>query len=581
MKKIVIICLSFILVTGCQNMLDEENHSKLTPEFFSTKQGFLSGLVAAYAGLREVYGPEDGLHGLTNTGTDEFRTANGNRSTTVANYTSQFTPANEYPNKLWNVCYRYINTCSGLVDFGAGMEGIAEAEKSKMIAEAKFLRAQYYFLLVQTFGDVTLNKTFQNEPATSAARHNMLDVYDFIIQDLTEAKASMSPSPKQNNELPGKASAAAARHLLAKVYLTLGWVHNKNILNDPHTPYYDPAKAQQYFELAYTEATSLITDAPALGLGLLENFSDVHKPKNENNAEVLLSVQYAFDKVYGSEHQLNHLFVTGYTAWTGGVRNLNDGRPFVWYRGTPWLYNVAFADKTNDSRYVSTFQTVWYATNTVNNTNFTVKEGATSATLTAQLTTVGDTSVYMPGYNMTIAEMTEKSQNRGAGKNRIWIYTPENYANIIFPTMKKYLDPNRVAPNDHSTRPIIIYRLADTYLMAGEAAFLTGKLSESVDLINAVRMRAGFTGKKDNMKITTGDLSMDFILAERSRELCAEHLRWFDLVRTGTLLDRVRAFDDVEAFKNIQWFHTLRPIPQNQINRTITGDPYPQNPGWQ
>jgi len=57
-------------------------------------------------------------------------------------------------------------------------------------------------------------------------------------------------------------------------------------------------------------------------------------------------------------------------------------------------------------------------------------------------------------------------------------------------------------------------------------------------------------------------------------------VRWFDLVRTGTLLERVQAYDDVEAFKNIQWFHTLRPIPLNQINRTITGDPYPQNPGW-
>jgi hypothetical protein len=573
-------CLLLMVVTGCEDKLMEENHSKLTPEFFATKQGFLSGLVAAYAGMRDIYGPEDGLHGLTNVGTDEFRTANGNRSTNVTNYTSQFTPGNEYPNKLWNTCYRHINTTSGLIHFGSTITDVAEEEKNRMIAEAKFLRAQYYFLLVQTFGDVTLNKTFQDKPVTSATRDNMLDVYEFIIQDLTEAKTGLMPSPKQNNVLPGKATAAAARHLLAKVYLTLGWVHNKNNPEDPHAPYYNTAEAQKNFELAYKEADTLITKAPSLGLGLLDNFADVHKAKNEDNKEVLYSVQYMLDKVYGSEHQLNHLFVTGYTAWTGGLRNLNDGRPYVWYRGTPWLYNVAFADKTNDSRYVSTFQTVWYGTNTVGSTKYTVKNGTQSTTLSAQVTTLGDTAVYMPGYNLSIAEITAMSQNRGAGKNKLWIYTPENYTSIIFPTMKKYLDPNRVAPNDPSTRPIIVHRLADTYLVAAEAAFLTNKLTEAVDLINVVRMRAGFAGKKEDMKISTSDLSMGFILAERSRELCGEHVRWFDLARTGTLVDRVRAYDDVEAFKNIKWYHTLRPIPLNQINRTITGEPYPQNPGW-
>jgi starch-binding outer membrane protein, SusD/RagB family len=583
-KYIIALSLTFVFLQGCEDRLEEENHSKLVPDFFATTQGFVTGLNAAYGGMRELYGPEEGIQGLTNVGTDEFRTAaSGTRSLALTNYTSLFTPGNEYPTRLWSICYKYINTCNGLVDLGANITDISEESKNRMIAEAKFLRANYYFLLVQNFGDVTLNKSFQNTPTTSADRHSVLDVYAFIIEDLTAAKQTAYPSPKLDNVLPGKATGATIRHLLAKVYLTLGWIHNKNNPEDPHSVYYNPAKAQEYFNLAYEEANSLITDAPGLGIGLLDNFADVHKAKNENNKEVLYSVQYGGsvdNKVYGGDHPLNHPYVTAYTLWTGNVRNVNDGRPFAWYRGTPWLYNVAFADKVNDSRYAATFQTAWYAYVTVGKTNYTVKNGSESASLSAEITTLGDTLAYLPGYNMTIAEMTQRTQNRGAGKNKFRIYTPENYNNQIFPTLKKYLDPNRLAPNDNSMRPIIVYRLGETYLIAAEAAFLTNRLTEAASLINVVRQRAGYAGKKDAMLITTADLNMDFILAERSRELCGELVRWFDLVRTGTLVDRVRAYDDNEAFKNIQYFHMLRPIPQNQIDRTITGAKYPQNPGW-
>jgi hypothetical protein len=81
------------------------------------------------------------------------------------------------------------------------------------------------------------------------------------------------------------------------------------------------------------------------------------------------------------------------------------------------------------------------------------------------------------------------------------------------------------------------------------------------------------------MDVAASDLSVDFFLDERSRELCGENMRWWDLVRTGKLLERVRLHNK-EAAPNIQEKHILRPIPQAQIDATTTGDPYPQNPGW-
>lgn len=567
-----------MLFSGCEDKLMEENHSKLTPDFFATTQGFETGLNAAYAGLREIYGPEEGLHAFTNTGTDEFRTANGNRTSDVANYNSSYTPGNEFSTRLWNSSYKFINTCNGLVHFGMDIEGISMAEKERMVAEARFLRAQYYFLLVQSFGDVTLNTTFQDEPVTSASKSDLIEVYDFITEDLMYAKSKLPSSPQKDAVLAGKATAAAARHLLAKVYLTYGWVHNKNVY--PYENYYDQVKAQQYFELAYDEASKLITDSPGLGLKLLDNFADVHKAGNEANEEVLFSVQYSSDKVFGGGHLLNHFYVNKYENQLG-ERNIKDGRCYAWFRATPWLLNVAFADKTNDSRYINTFQTVWYATKTTSG-EYTIEIGDTEHTLNADLSVIGDTAMVMPGYNMSTGEIEAISQNRGEGKNKFYVFTPETYTDAtIFPTMTKFLDPiTRVHYNENSHRPVIVYRLADTYLMAAEAALLTNKTGKGEEFINAVRERAAFPGKEADMKIESTDITIDFILDERARELCAEHLRWFDLVRTGKLLERVKLYDDFEATNNIQWFHVLRPIPQSQIDRTITGTPFPQNQGW-
>ncbi len=87
------------------------------------------------------------------------------------------------------------------------------------------------------------------------------------------------------------------------------------------------------------------------------------------------------------------------------------------------------------------------------------------------------------------------------------------------------------------------------------------------------------------MRITADVLNakgIDYILDERTRELLGENLRWWDLVRTGKLLERVKLYNG-DAKANIQDKHILRPIPLDQINRTTTGEPYKTDlyfPAW-
>ncbi|MEL7161131.1 MAG: RagB/SusD family nutrient uptake outer membrane protein, partial [Bacteroidota bacterium] len=73
------------------------------------------------------------------------------------------------------------------------------------------------------------------------------------------------------------------------------------------------------------------------------------------------------------------------------------------------------------------------------------------------------------------------------------------------------------------------------------------------------------------------EVNIDVILEERAKEFVAEGKRWFDLVRTDKLVERVRLHNPGGA-PNIQDFHVLRPIPLTQIDRT--SNDYPQNPGY-
>lgn len=596
MKKVIYILFVPILLlcfTSCNDWLEEENHSKTTQDFLKTPKGFKMGLNSAYSVLGQMYGDEGGVHGLLNPGTDEFKSSTTeNRTTTLANYDpSRYTAENELLSNLWANAYPNINTLNFLIDNVEGIEignELTLAQRTQYLGEAKFLRAFLYFSLVQQFGDVTLNSTFMSEPARNAVRNDMLEVYDLIIKDLIDASTECLPSPQQNKLESGRASGATAKHLLARVYLTLGWVYNKDAAKYPdnsHNKYYNPAKAKEYFQKAYDTASSLIAESSSLGLSLMPNFADVFDeandaPSGKNKEELLVARQdWDMDNNYGRRTSLNHYFVNGYEAYLG-QRNINDGRCYSWFNPTKYTYDV-FNNRDKDTRYDATFQKVWYATKTQTGGTVSYNINGTKESFKWQYTVVGDTAIYYPGYNMSANEINRLTQNREG--NKYIIFTPEAYDGYkIFPTMTKFLDRSRAQYNDDSDRSYIIFRLSETYLLASEAAYMLGDNANAAKYINVIRERARNkeTTAANALDVAAGDITLNFILEERTRELLGEHCRWADLARTGTLLTRVRKYDDGVAKSNIVSKDQLRPIPQSQINRVTSGERYPQNEGW-
>ncbi|HTE34600.1 MAG TPA: RagB/SusD family nutrient uptake outer membrane protein, partial [Chryseolinea sp.] len=306
------------------------------------------------------------------------------------------------------------------------------------------------------------------------------------------------------------------------------------------------------------------------------------------------------------------------------TRDVQFGRPFTRIRpnmpplkngpnaGKSYLLDQAFKDRLNDSRYGKTFQTVWLLNSgpaggggqAING----VYSGLSLTGSRGQLMAGSDTAVWFSDF-----EVPGAPQAFGARPFKGIIVTPTMQSPNVYPYMYKLADPSRASQNDPSARPVVIARFSEVYLIAAEAAFKLNQLQNAADMINVIRQRAAFRsgqpytaggafGLSSSLKSTmvgdpypagvsyssakaaltaqASDITLDFILDERTREFYGESMRWLDLVRTQSLLSRVTAWNPTEAGANIKPTHVLRPIPLDEINLVTSGEPYPQNPGY-
>jgi len=261
---------SVLFTTSCSKVLEETNRSNILPDYFSTPGGLDAAVIGAYSNIRNWY-CQEGMCYNTMLGTDEHLTGFGTGSPQFATYTIQTGDGNIQ--SIWDWSYRSINSCNGVLE-NLTTVNLPAADKTRLSGEAKFLRGYFYFMLVTTFGDVSLSTTFASSPTTAAKRDPIALVYDQIVKDLTEA---INELPFKASPTPGRAAKGVAKHLLAKVLLTRGW---------------SSAAKPTDFTDAYNQALDLITNKSQYGNGsgsldLEQNFNDVFKEGNEYGKEIL------------------------------------------------------------------------------------------------------------------------------------------------------------------------------------------------------------------------------------------------------------------------------------------------------
>lgn len=539
------VLLSVLLLTGLPGCMDlnEDVVSGLTPGAYGSEAVFQALVNATYEPLRSFWAQERGFT-LTEFGTDIYTKGADGSYKFINDYTPQLNPTVDFFTNTWNDFYRAINTANAAIDQAPSV-AMDSSRKLERVGEVRFLRALYYFYLVQMFGPLELTLHEVTAPTTEAQRSSVDSVYDVILDDLNYALANL---PDVQGDY-GRVTRGAVQHLLAKVYLTRQ--------RDADSATDEALKRQAGdFANAATYAQQVINS----GLyQLLPRFADIFDFHNERNAEVIWSVQYTSDPLTTGPGNTGHLyFLMEYDVLPGMLRDIANGRPFKRFRPTTYL--LGLYDRSKDSRYDAQFKRTWFANNIG-----TIPRDSTGA-LKFQL---GDTAVYVSTTDADTVLATVRPYR---------LYTPKTYSNRIFPSLNKFDDPFRLSVNDtRGSRDYLLFRLADTYLMAAEALVRDGRAAEALPYINAVRQRAAIPGHEAEMALAVTDLNLDAILDERARELAGETTRWFDLVRTHTLLARVKAYNP-DAKNNIQPFHVLRPIPQTQIDRITCC--FAQNPGY-
>jgi hypothetical protein len=180
----------------------------------------------------------------------------------------------------------------------------------------------------------------------------------------------------------------------------------------------------------------------------------------------------------------------------------------------------------------------------------------------------GDIPVYTSG-NPATALPTEAAvaTSKVYGDDRYNSYKIGGWCS--FPGIKKFLDDqvNDTYPAltyDISARDIMVIRLAGVYLIKAEAELQTG--GNALATINQLRAARAIKGKDNSI---SGDVTIETILKERALELCGEYQRWFDLKRTHTLINHVKAYN-AQASGNIAVKHYYRPIPQSFLDGITT-----------
>jgi starch-binding outer membrane protein, SusD/RagB family len=556
-KSITLLSTLAIMLGGqsCKDVLNEDIISGISDTYINTPKGFQDAVNAAYAPLRAYYGTQPGLT-FSEYGTDLYATGADGSYKGFHFYDASLNPNIDYLAGIWDELYRGINTCNAVIDRAAAVTGVAEALKKQRVAEAKFLRGHYYFLLLQQWGGVDLRLSETLTATKKASRATEADMYKAIIADL-EASLPDLENKKASSDY-GRATKAAAEHLLAKVYLTRGS---------------SASKVADDFSKAATYASNVINSP--VGFRLLPDFASVFDENNQVNDEIIFAAQYTNDPLTnansapvtfdGGGNNLHLFYGMQYDNQPGMVRDIAFGRPFKRLRPTKYCVDTVFNNRVNDSRYKKSFRDTWLC-NRPGSYKSVFDQSKTDLVFKA-----GDTTIFIPGFEMPAAERATKKYQ---------VLVPSMYSEALFPTLSKFMDlkrPDVFAPQ--GSRDYFVFRLADTYLLLAEAQLLQNKIPEATAAINKVRQRAAWPGKETAMAITEAQCDMNLLMEERGRELVGEQGRWQDLKRWGKLVERVKKSNpQASAVKEI---HNYRPIPQKQIDLTEGGNAaFPQNPGY-
>ena len=579
MKKIIIYLATMLLAamtfTGCYDLETYPGDKVNEGTFYKTGDHAHQGLMGIYGMLRlnEAYGYQFCFDHL-----GDIAYGYNYYMMFLATYTDRDGTIQAH----WQTFYDGIHRVNTFIRSVKGMRGIITDEQiNEYVAEAKFLRAMFYFSLTDLFGGVpyydestNVNEEFMN---LKQPRSSLEEVRAHILEDLDEAIKYL-PVEHAASEY-GRATKGAAYALRGKVHLyDKEW---QSAIND-------------FEEIVYNKSNNY-------GYALDDDYARVFKFYNgAKSPETVFSIQNKSG--VGTEYGMQIQALMGCrgaygSCWNNTVPStqlvdmyeFKDGRPFNWDEIFPG-YNAMTPEQRKELLSVEMDGS---------GTIVGLREADTAKILSAytcrdprlMATVIVPYSHYMGNIGRTtnVDLIFALDHNLAGNANGGTIQNNAGWVSYLYRKFVTEGDQGGAISNRlHTPFAFPLIRFADVLLMLSEAYNEAGQLDKAVTEFNKVRARVGMPGLNSGpawMVVSNKEQMAERIRKERAVEFAGEGLRFSDLRRWGYEIAHktLNNVDAVNIYGEPIYTHLfterdmLWPIPgvERERNKELT-----QNPGW-
>lgn len=493
----------------------------------------------------------------------------------------------------WQQLYEGISRANDVIDNIESVPDMAPELCAQYKAEAKFLRAYFYYRLNCYFRGVPLYLKSTPVNEFTKPRNSEAEVWAAIIDDLTDVINEPNLPDRYNAGDPnyGRATKGAAFALRGKTYL---WTK------------------------AYANAEYDFKKVGELGFSLFQGeYKQLFKEKNEQCPEMVFSIQCFEKNTYGNQMSFKYgSRITSGSGWNDFYGDADfidtyetvEGKPFNWDDYIPGY-----------SKMTPVKRSVYFLRDGLNSGNGNFGSG-NYKTLKSKMVDYGsDFSKYLDQGNearikavyesrdprLMQTYITPYSEYLGAPDGVEYIYTlrwpfvqndisepfdlRSDTSKYLYYLVRKFVsEGNELLYREYSPIDVPIIRYADVLLSLAEALNEQGKTNDAIPYVNMVRKRAGVALLNSNSYTTVSgqDDLRQRIQREKRWELACEGALYFDELRWGTWYDS-KLFEGSGLKQcwgetSVSWtkngdYYTKWPIPatERQLNTTLT-----QNEGW-
>lgn len=587
MKKILLYsAMAAMVLTGCNE--DEFLEEKAldfnsASNSYNTAADFDAAITELYYLTREEYYTTYDRTTDLSKFADMWVTADPLQSNVVAD----LSPSGAIAKFYWDENYKLIAQANTVISRLPNSNALSADQQKVLEAKARFFRALGYRTLVYLYGDVPLQLEEVTSPKTDYTRESKDVVLKQAVEDLEFAAANL---PDIKDVKKGEISKPAAQMLLAETYLA---VNNNQGAADAATAVINNSNLKLMTQRFGSQANE---DGDV--------FYDLFRPNNQNaaeNTEAVWVIQFETN-VDGGGNNTNHFFWNPGSYWAerffapqvdkfhiitpDGINiqlfnwpigDFTGGRGIGTQYATKHLYSEIWEEDFNDMRNsVYNWPRKYKIHMPQNIANYPDLQAAMpDGYFDLENTVLPEGYKMETGYDGGLTPSTELPNRFMCGYSTK-ATTPYHHPDTQYGNKSIY---QLAGTGGKTYADQYFYRLAEAYLLRAEAYVKMNQNDKAAADINVLHERA-------NAKPATADqMSIDYILDERLRELVIEEKRRLTLARLGVVSERIKKYNPYFSAKgsadgkDYDSHFDLFPIPLSAIQANKDGN-LTQNPGY-